>query len=191
MEFFCGLRLSWVNDSFFQMLPNAFIYIYIYIYIYTLLWGWFWIFLYAFTRTWSPSKFISFKVQMENICDLFILMYLLQLLQIILSHSFLFSSEGSKRQNEQLLRHWSVFSGEIENTSSRSLRRRLWQRISALALVESLHGVMGETNQAYSSFTTVISERKFTAVQTVHATSEKNAPFALTVDEKLVIRFLN
>lgn len=52
---------------------------------------------------------------MQIICYLFILRYLLQLLQIILSHSFLFASEGSKRQNEQLLRHWSVFSGEIEN----------------------------------------------------------------------------
>lgn len=49
----------------------------------------------------------------------------------------------------------------------------------------------GVTVQAYSPFTTVISEGKFAAVQTVHATSENNASFALTVDMKLAIMFLN
>lgn len=49
----------------------------------------------------------------------------------------------------------------------------------------------GVTVQAYSPFTTVISEGKFAAVQTVHATSENNASFALTVDMKLAIMFLD
>lgn len=33
---------------------------------------------------------------------------------------------------------WSIFSGEIENASSKLLRRRLWQKMSALAFVETL-----------------------------------------------------
>lgn len=36
---------------------------------------------------------------------------------------------------------WSVFSGETENTSSKLLRRRLWQKMSALAFVETLWNI--------------------------------------------------
>lgn len=126
---------------------------------------------------------------MENICYSFILMYLLQLhLQIILSHRFLFASEENQRQNEQVLRHWDVFSGEIENAHSRLLRRQLWQRISGLAFVESFWNMeqCGD-KPSLQSFSNSDLRGEIAALQTECSTSENPASFVLTVDKKLAV----